>query len=593
MTRRNGTASEVTQSIDTWSFGCVLSVAATWVSLSMHELNETYADFVPPLLQVVLGFQGVRQYETLRRLSPANQKTYDRFHNGFDVLPEVKKWHNYLRGHLRQSDTATSMLLDLIEHKMLQTETDNRIDMRKLCKELKKLIKDAKEEANGLETHTRITDSLVLQALLALEKEAQALSSEPKTNPLLRRSKGADASNKPQIGAQEASSLRKDAAIRSTPLGQTTFRKEILESELQEKSFMQASSGELQENSSTDVHRGEMTESPVDAHPADLVQAGHINSTRLHPIVGTQHHGHHKEVRLSHLLKSKPRDLSRSTTNGSYAVGSTQTLPYSHKHGFSHASSSTSRPPSRYLPQDPHNAESHAMAPVQTTASQRTLPEFTLAHQPVRKSDHRAKDWSPERFEEWPPANIPTIAHTEDTSTKSSAQIPRSSIEDHAGTPEKFVQSSQILLSHANRVPLMRLPTPRSSYPRSEAMHVEAGRGSSVTQPSPTSPSITVTPCHDPSPSRTPTTASPSGSSHDTGKQVVVPQEHDHMHYDELPHTIHDLPYPICHVRKEIDKEIPKGMQSHLKRLLRGEERKANTSLKKTYGSDRDIVSTL
>jgi hypothetical protein len=211
----------------------------------MHELNETYADFVPPLLQVVLGFQGVRQYETLRRLSPANQKTYDRFHNGFDVLPEVKKWHNYLRGHLRQSDTATSMLLDLIEHKMLQTETDNRIDMRKLCKELKKLIKDAKEEANGLETHTRITDSLVLQALLALEKEAQALSSEPKTNPLLRRSKGADASNKPQIGAQEASSLRKDAAIRSTPLGQTTFRKEILERKVFHASFEWRAAGKL------------------------------------------------------------------------------------------------------------------------------------------------------------------------------------------------------------------------------------------------------------------------------------------------------------------------------------------------------------
>jgi hypothetical protein len=592
MTRRNGTASEVTQSIDTWSFGCVLSVAATWVSLSVYELNETYADFVSPPLQVVLGFQGVRQYETLRRLSPANQKTYDRFHNGFDVLPEVKKWHNYLRGHLRQSDTATSMVLDLIEHKMLQTETDNRIGMKKLCKELKKLIKDAKEEATGLETHTRITDNLVLQALLTLEKEAQALSSEPKTNPLLRRSKGADGSNGPQIRAQEASSLRKDAAIRSTPLGQTTFRKEILESELQEKSFMQASSGELQENSSTDVHRGEMTESPVDAHPADLAQAGPINSTRLHPNVGTQHHGHHKEVRLFPLLESEQHDLSRSTPNGSYAVGSTQTLPYSYKHASSHASSSTSRPPSRHFAQDSHNAENHAISPVQTNTLQRTLPEFTFAHQPVHSLDHGRTDLSPKVFEESLPTNIPTITRTEDCSTGLYAKATSLSNGNYVDPPENFVQLPQISLSHANPVPRVRLPTPRSSYPRPTTTQPNADSGPSVSPTGPVSSSITLNSYHGPSASSIPDTAY-SSSSHDTGKQVVPPEEDRRIPYEELPHTIHDLPYPICWARKEIDEVKPKGVRSHLKGMFRGEERKASTSLKKTYGSDREIVSLI
>jgi hypothetical protein len=542
MRRPNGTTSEVTQSIDTWSFGCVLSVAATWV---------------------VLGFQGVCQYETLRRLSPAKDSANDRFHNGFDVLPEVKKWHNYLRGHLRKSDTATSLVLDLIEHKMLQTETNDRIGMKELCTQLKKLIKDAKEGATDLATHTIVTDNLVLKALLTLEEEAQALSSMPKRTPLRRRSKGADDSVMPNSSEQESGSFPKNAAIRSTPLGQTIFRKEILEGELKERSFLQ----------------GEITDSPVDAHLPDLPQLGYQNSTHLRPITGNQHAHDYQDTRFPTSSDFEQRDSSWSSSKGTDAVSSAQTLSY----GYNHASSKAPHTPPRHFPHTSHTADINTNSITQTNTLGRTPPDSAIVHHPVHTVDHGAPKWLPEGFEASPrttTTKIPIITHKKDTPAQLASKFPETGAKGNARHPETF---------HANSVPHINPPTPSSSYPLPMAIHSDPDPYSPTSSLSPVSPSIIVTPYPGPSVSKIPETAH-SSSSHDTGKQVVAPEETRRIHDDELPHHVHDLPYDICRVRREIDNETTKSMKSHLKGMFRGEERKANTSLKKTYGSDRDIV---
>jgi hypothetical protein len=551
MIRPNGTTSEVTQSIDTWSFGCVLSVAATWV---------------------VLGFQGVRQYEMLRKLSPANNNIHDRFHNGREVLQEVKKWHNYLRGHLRQSDTMTSMVLDLIEHKMLQTETNDRIGMRELCTRLNKLIKDANEEATHLEIHTRITDKLVLKALLALEEEAQALSSKPKANPLRRRSKGAEGSVMPNFSERESGPLPKDAAITSTPLGQTTFRKAILESELKGKSFIQG-------------HEDDFTESPVDLHPPDFPHLGREITNHLRPI-GSQHQRYRQDARLSTSPNFEQRGLPWSPTNGAHAVGPVQALPY----GQNYPSSNAPHTPPPHVAQTSHSAESPI---TQTNILGSTPPQSAIIHHPVRRVNHGAPKWPPEGFEESLPTstnNIPIITHTEDTPNQPASQFPEASAQGHARLSENLAQTSLIPSSHANSVPHIKPPTPPSSLPT--APHSDADLYSPVNPLSPASPSPTVTSYPGPSASKIPKIAH-SSSFPDTGKQVVSSEEHIRLYYDELPQHVHDLPYPICHVRKELDEETPKGMRSKVKGIFHGEERKANTSLKKTYGNDRDIVSSL
>lgn len=248
MRNPDGTSSGVSQSIDTWSFGCVLSVAATWI---------------------VLGFQGIRQYEQLRQLAPANCKngeTHDRFHDGFNVLPEIRKWHDYLRGHLRSSDTTTELVLVLIENELLQADLKKRPDSEELCKKLQEIHTSAEKEISRLKGHSKETDAVVLKALSEIEDKARIQRvSETKMKSSQQEPVPAGAS---QINPRQWASMqiRKEEMIKSKPLGQTPYRKEILRQELK------ASSRSLPENKENmlEVHNGAVTESPVDN--ADLYE---------------------------------------------------------------------------------------------------------------------------------------------------------------------------------------------------------------------------------------------------------------------------------------------------------------------------------
>ncbi|KAI1386093.1 uncharacterized protein F4822DRAFT_305220 [Hypoxylon trugodes] len=154
----------VSQTIDTWSFGCVLSVSATWV---------------------VLGYQGVLTYYELRRIAIRKlreKRVYhstigvpvadDAFHNGVHVLPEVLEWHNYLRSVLRRSDTITGRILDLVEECMLQPESARKTNALHIAME--EQLQEAQYEHDrlmggpGLDI---VTDS-VKEALLSVEDRA-------------------------------------------------------------------------------------------------------------------------------------------------------------------------------------------------------------------------------------------------------------------------------------------------------------------------------------------------------------------------------------------------------------------------------------
>ncbi|KAF2477652.1 uncharacterized protein BDR25DRAFT_299514 [Lindgomyces ingoldianus] len=250
----SGTRSEVTQSIDTWSFGCVLSVAATWV---------------------VLGLQGTRQYRKLREMTRGTQtpdgRITDRFHDCNDVLPEIKRWHNFLRGHIRSADTATPLVLDLIELHMLQRDTRDRYEFSVLCGELKKLIKTAKRNIEDLPQYTRETDDSVKRALLAIENEAQqSRASGMQTTPLQRHSQASKERDQlvertwrvPVDPSQRATMrFQKETVLESIPLAETPYRKELLEQEL-EGAILEETSGSSNEGR----HGGATTYSPIEAN---------------------------------------------------------------------------------------------------------------------------------------------------------------------------------------------------------------------------------------------------------------------------------------------------------------------------------------
>jgi len=248
MKKSDGTISGVSQSIDAWSFGCVLSVAATWI---------------------VLGFQGLRQYERLRQLSPANNKdgvVLDRFHDGYHVLPEVGKWHDYLRGHLRPSDTTTEMVLALIENKLLRAEPVARHNLEELCEKLQELSEWAEHKIKSLRKYSRDTDPLVMRALSSIEEDAHVQrTSEPKIN-LLQQPLF-------QVNPRERASMQinKEELIRNKPLGQTAHRRQILEEKL-EVCFGKQVDGKPQ--FSDGKHNGDFADSPTGATPSKELQFG-------------------------------------------------------------------------------------------------------------------------------------------------------------------------------------------------------------------------------------------------------------------------------------------------------------------------------
>jgi hypothetical protein len=137
----------VRQTIDTWSLGCVFSIAATWI---------------------VFGVPGIRQFTKLReRAIKENSKEQgDYFHDGTDVLTDVRNWHDVLRSTLRKTDKITERVLDLIDGKMLLGSADERITAKDLCTQLTQIVGESEAEARE-----KVPES-IMQALLEVDEAA-------------------------------------------------------------------------------------------------------------------------------------------------------------------------------------------------------------------------------------------------------------------------------------------------------------------------------------------------------------------------------------------------------------------------------------
>lgn len=162
--RRQDFQVHVTQSVDIWSIGCVLSMAATWL---------------------VLGYQGIGQFRIIRQKAidglvrqqqndTSGGETImhgDFFHNGREVLPEVKQWHLLLRSSIRKTDHITSALLDLVETRLL-IAVDSRISAEELYTTLQRLIGETEVEETDPEM-----DAL-MKTLVEIDQNAPSTPAE-------------------------------------------------------------------------------------------------------------------------------------------------------------------------------------------------------------------------------------------------------------------------------------------------------------------------------------------------------------------------------------------------------------------------------
>ncbi|KAI0451728.1 hypothetical protein F5B21DRAFT_506921 [Xylaria acuta] len=158
----DGNACTVTNTIDTWSFACVISIAATWV---------------------VLGLQGIEQFQTVRRAAikkiksnsgapTAHLLSDDTFHDGSAVLDDVTNWHEYLCRVMRKSDPISHKLLDLIDRKVLGQDPDSRLTSAALYEELKNLLAIAKNDLDE-----QIAESIV-ESMISFDRTAPSTMEE-------------------------------------------------------------------------------------------------------------------------------------------------------------------------------------------------------------------------------------------------------------------------------------------------------------------------------------------------------------------------------------------------------------------------------
>jgi hypothetical protein len=124
----------LTQAIDIWSLGCVFSVAATWLARGSDAIQE-YKDFRAYSVDQYLKKHPDGHLTNRRPLTRG-----DYFHNGESVLSGVISWHQFLRSCLRDGDTWTSQVLDIVENRMFETEPGKRISAKQFYQELKALV---------------------------------------------------------------------------------------------------------------------------------------------------------------------------------------------------------------------------------------------------------------------------------------------------------------------------------------------------------------------------------------------------------------------------------------------------------------------
>ena len=146
----------MSQKIDIWSFGCVFSIAATWVA-GGHSAARDFTKIRQKAVNHVIA----RNDSSRPGILPG-----DLFHDGSCVLKDVTEWHRVLRNQVRRADRLTGLVLDLVDESMLLERPEDRIDSRTLCNELKKIL-DTRSDSLSEPMSSSLRD-----ALLEIDEEA-------------------------------------------------------------------------------------------------------------------------------------------------------------------------------------------------------------------------------------------------------------------------------------------------------------------------------------------------------------------------------------------------------------------------------------
>lgn len=89
---------------------------------------------------IVRGYRGVQEYEEFRlhASKQLNRTSHpsDTFHDGENVLPEIRQWHEHLKRITRRCDNITHRILDIVDDYLLSKDIEVRLTSTELREKL-------------------------------------------------------------------------------------------------------------------------------------------------------------------------------------------------------------------------------------------------------------------------------------------------------------------------------------------------------------------------------------------------------------------------------------------------------------------------
>ena len=180
------------QTIDTWSLGCVFSMAATWVVLGYQGICQYHLVRQKALSNLLKNIEGGNHplLASQRLRTGAKPGKLDCFHDGIDVLSEVTGWHALLKNSCRKSDPITAEVIQLIDDHMLLQDPTKRLKSKLLCEKLQRMVDLAKKTLREVTANdsaeARAEREHVEDLLKQVEKDAATQHNEkpaPATRP--------------------------------------------------------------------------------------------------------------------------------------------------------------------------------------------------------------------------------------------------------------------------------------------------------------------------------------------------------------------------------------------------------------------------
>ncbi|KAH6672041.1 hypothetical protein B0J14DRAFT_85731 [Halenospora varia] len=149
----------VTEAVDIFSLGCILSEVAVWMSG---------------------GYEYLMQYRQARRKAIDQIPDFhdgDCFHNGINMLPIVGEWHKEVQSRFNFSDdTFTPILIPLIEEMLLDAQ--HRGDAKTLCTKTHTIYTEALQDLCR-----RSPDQVIPDDILPRSLRAQSQRMDPPVRP--------------------------------------------------------------------------------------------------------------------------------------------------------------------------------------------------------------------------------------------------------------------------------------------------------------------------------------------------------------------------------------------------------------------------